>query len=535
MPGTLGALARGEAARAALVALVVGLALVLFGPPPGDLPAHLYRTELVRDGVLVWDTFWYAGHYPLFAYSLLYYFPAAWLGNDLVALAVVVAAAALFASLAEREWGTAARWPARVFAVVACGPLFTGTYPYAAGLATGLGALKAAQLGRRWTAVGLAALTLGLSPLAFLFLCLTAVAAVLARGPRLDRTAVVVGGSLLALGLLQGTLLLLYRAEAEYPFFRLSELLSVILLSAACAALALRAERGRVLAAVFGLWALAAVVAFVVPSPIGENVTRLRGIVLPLALVSAALAAYRPRWLAGFAVASALAYTLVPYVGAALHRGDTRSAEASFWEPALDFLAERSTPDYRVEVVPTGDHWEAYWVPRAGFPLARGWYRQLDIAQNPLFYDAPLEPEAYRDWLARLGVRYVLLPETQLGRIGEEREAELLRSGRAGLVEVERAGEVTIYEVPDATPILTGPGEARLTALDHDRIEGEVGVAGTYRLAVRWTPTWRVTAGDVCVDEGPDGMTQVVATAPGAFTLGVSAIPRAPGCPDLAR
>jgi hypothetical protein len=535
MPGTVGVRARGETALAALIALGVGLALVLLGPPPGDLPAHLYRTELVEDGVFVWDTFWYAGHYPLFTYSLLYYLPAALLGNDVVALVAVVAAAALFASLAEREWGEAARWPARAFAVVACGPLFTGTYPYAAGLATGLAALKALQLGRRWTGVALAALTLGFSPLAFLYLCLAVVAVFVGRRPRLDGTALAVGGALLAFGLLQGALLLFYRAEAEYPFFRLSELLVLVVLSAVCAALALRAERGRVLAAVFGLWALGAVVAFTVPSPIGENVTRLRGIVLPLALLAAALASYRPRWLAGFAVASALAYTLVPYVGAALHRTDTRSAESSFWEPALAFLDARLTSDFRVEVVPTGDHWDAYWVPHAGFPLARGWYRQLDIAQNPLFYEDTLEPEAYRDWLASLGVRYVLLPETQLGRVGEEREAELVRSGRAGLIEVARAGDVTVYEVPEATPILAGPGEARLTALEHDHVEGKVGAPGAYRLAVRWTPTWRVRAGDVCVEEAPDGMTQVVAAAPGPFTLGVSALPKAPGCPDPPR
>lgn len=523
MPGTLGA---------AAIALAVGLGLVLFGPPPGDLPAHLYRTGLVEDGVLVWDTFWYAGHYPLFTYSLLYYFPAALVGNDVVALVSVVVAAALFASLAEREWGEAARWPARVFAVVACGPLFTGTYPYAAGLAAALGALKALQLGRRWTSVGLAALTLGLSPLAFLYLCLAVVAVFLGRRPRLDGSTLAVGGSLLLLGLLQGALLLLYSEEAEYPFFRLEELVSVILLSAACAALALRAEHGRLLAAVFGLWALAAVVAYAVPSPIGENVTRLRGVVLPLALLAAAIAAYRPRWLAGFAVAGALAFTLVPYVGAALHRTDTRSGEAAFWQPAVDFLAENRSPGERVEVVPTRDHWEAYWLPRAGIPLARGWYRQLDIAQNPLFYEEPLAPDAYRAWLEGLGVRWVLLPDTQLGRIGEEREAALLRSGAAGLEQVARAGDVTIYEVPDAVPILTGLGEARLTALGHDRVEGEVGTPGVYRLAVRWTPTWRVEAGDVCLREGEDGMTEVVARSSGPFVLGVSALPRAPGCPD---
>jgi hypothetical protein len=275
---------------------------------------------------------------------------------------------------------------------------------------------------------------------------------------------------------------------------------------------------------------LAAVVAFVVPSPIGENVTRLRGIVLPLALLAAAIASYRPRWLTGIALAGALAFTLVPYVGGAAHRTDTRSSSASFWQPALDVLAARWSPDYRVEVVPTGDHWESYYVPRAGFPLARGWYRQLDIASNPLFYEAPLEPAEYRAWLESLGIRYVLLPHTQLGRIGEEREADLLSSGRSGLLEIARAGDVTVYELPDPRPILTGPARARITAMAHDRVAGEVAAPGAYRLAVRWTPTWRVRAGDVCVEEAPDGMTSVVAERAGPFELGVSALPLPPGC-----
>ena len=188
-----------------------------------------------------------------------------------------------------------------------------------------------------------------------------------------------------------------------------------------------------------------------------------------------------------------------------------------------------------MEVVPTGDHWEAYWLPRAGIPLARGWYRQIDIAQNPLFYEEPLEPEAYRAWLDSLGIRYVLLPDTQLGRVGEEREADLVRSGRAGLVERGRAGDVTVYEVPDAAPMLTGPAEAHITSMQHDRVEGEVGAAGAYRLAVRWTPTWRVEAGDVCVKEGPDGMTQLVAAAPGPFTLGIGWRPKSSACPPPAR
>ncbi|MGH3032948.1 MAG: hypothetical protein ACRDON_00140, partial [Gaiellaceae bacterium] len=151
-------LAAGEAARAALVAVVVAVPLAVFGPPPGDLPAHLYRTELVEEGVLVWDAFWYGGHYPLFSYSLLYYFPAALLGNDVLAVLAVVASAALFASLAERRWGERARLPSYGFAVVACAPLFTGTYPYALGVAAGLGSLLAFQARRPWLGVGAAAL-----------------------------------------------------------------------------------------------------------------------------------------------------------------------------------------------------------------------------------------------------------------------------------------------------------------------------------------------------------------------------------------
>jgi hypothetical protein len=533
MPGTLGAQAGREAAVAALVALGVGFLLVAFGPPPGDLPAHLYRTELVREGVLVWDTFWYAGHYPLAAYSLLYYFPAALVGNDVLALASVVGAAALFALLVEREWGEAGRWPARAFAVVACAPLYTGTYPYAVGLAVALAALLALQRGRPWLAGVLALVSSGLAPLGFLYLCLVAVAAFLARGPRLDRTAGVFGGALVLGGLAQGALLILYPREAEYPFFRISEVGAMIAFALACAALAARARAGRLVAWIFGLWALGAAITFLVSSPVGENVTRLRGIVLPLTLLAAALASYRPRWLSALVLAAALAYTLTPYVGSALHRTDTRSAEASFWTPALGLLAGRWSPDYRVEVVPTGDHWEAYWVPRAGFPIARGWFRQLDIAQNPLFYEEPLEPAAYRAWLRENAVRYVLLPETQLGRVGEEREAELLLSGRSGLVEIARAGAVAVYELPDPSPLLVGPGEARVTAAEHDLLAAHVSEPGAYRLAIRWTPTWRVEHGSVCVEEAPDGMTTVVAREGGAFLLGVSALPRAPGCPEV--
>src|ERR687897_950770 len=453
MPGTLGLLRHAEALRAVILAAVVAVPLAVFGPPGGDMPAHLYRTMLVEDGVLVWDNLWYGGHYPLASYSLLYYLPATVFGNLPLAVAAVILSAALFASICRQEWGARAAWPARVFAVLASGSIFTGTYTYALGLAALLGAIRALQARRTWLALAAAALCIGFSPLAYVFLCLACASIALVRG-RLDRMALVVGVGLALLAGAQASAIWLFPHEAVYPF-RLVELGVVLGVSAFGAALALRGERARVLAALFALWALLSVVVFVVPSPIGENITRLRGVVFALVLLAAVLARFRPYWLAAPALAGALAYTLVQYVAVIPCRTEGRPAEEAYWAPAFDFLRTNSDPGYRVEVVPTGDHWEAYWVPKAGFPLARGWYRQLDIAQNALFYEEPLRAAEYRQWLRELGVRYVLLPDTQLGRMGEEREADLLTSGRSGLQEVFRSDDWRIYELPGADSILT--------------------------------------------------------------------------------
>src|SRR3954469_21237103 len=133
----------GAALTAAFAALVLA-----FGPAPGDAPVHLYRTFLVRDGALVWDNFWYSGTYPLASYSLLYYLPAALVGNLPLVFFAAVASTVLFASIALRQWGTAALWPSRVFGVLAAAPMFTGLYAYSLGFTTMLATLKLLQLRR---------------------------------------------------------------------------------------------------------------------------------------------------------------------------------------------------------------------------------------------------------------------------------------------------------------------------------------------------------------------------------------------------
>src|SRR5215216_5680481 len=510
---------RREALLAGALACAGAALLILLAPPSGDAPAHLYRTLLVREGVLVWDNLWYGGHYPLASYSLLYYLPAALVGNLPLVFAAVVLSAAFFAALVEREWGEAGRWPARVFGILAAGPIFVGTYSYALGLAAGLGALCGLQRGRRWLAAGAAALTLGFSPLAFMFLCLVLLALFLVRG-RFGRSALVFGSAIAGIAAVQLLALELFPSGGDYPF-RALELVAVLTVSALGAALARGARHGALLASFFLVWGSASVIMFEVATPIGENLTRLRSLVFPLMLLTGFVARFSPRWLAALALSAAFAYNVAPYAAPLIERTDLRPAHSAFWAPALEYLGERSAPGYRVEVVPTFDHWEAYWLPRAGIPLARGWYRQIDIARNELFYERALVPAAYRAWLREMGVRFVVLPQTRLGQKGEEREAMLLRSGRSGLTPVFSDANVTIYELGSAQPILTGPGSPSVTRFDHSRVEGVLGAAGAYRLKVRYTRYWRVRAGAVCVDRAADGMTRLSATRPGRFVLSV--------------
>src|SRR5579884_3854878 len=139
---------RAQAVLCAGATALVAASIHLLVPQPGDAAAHLYRTFLVRHGIVVWDNLWFAGQYPLASYSLLYYLPAAVVGNLPLVFAASVAATLLFASIASQEWGSAARWPIRSFGILAAAPLFTGLYAYSLGFTMMLAALRALQLRR---------------------------------------------------------------------------------------------------------------------------------------------------------------------------------------------------------------------------------------------------------------------------------------------------------------------------------------------------------------------------------------------------
>jgi hypothetical protein len=514
---------RRELLLGGLVTAVVAGLLLAVGPAPGDAPAHLYRTLLVRDGALVWDNFWYAGNFPLASYSLLYYLPAALVGNLPLVLGAAVVSTVLFASIALREWGPAALWPSRVFGVLAAAPAFTGLYSYSLGFAAMLGTLKALQLRRTWLAVLLAALTVGFSPLAFAFLCLVLAAVLLGRR-RLSRRTVAVGAGLAAVAAVEVAALVLFPSGGGvYPFHAVD--FAAVLGVTTLGALVARHARGAApLLAFYVLWGLGSVVVFLVPSPLGDNWTRLSAFVFPLVLLTCALADFRPRRLVVLALAGAFAYNLTPYLLLIPYRLDGRPATAAFWQPAVTFLRRHATPGFRVEVVPTAAHWESYWLPKAGLPLARGWYRQLDQVDNPVLYSKHLDAATYRGWLRANAVRYVVLPATPLDWDGGPQEAAIVRSPAAGLRVVYRGADATIYELPHATPLLTGPGRATVTRFGHTAISGRVSAPGRYLLRAHYTTYWTLSGGG-CVRSGPNRMTWLAFPSARSFTLRVPKTP----------
>lgn len=509
--------ARREPLAGAALTGIISLTLLLAGPGPADAPAHLYRAMLVRDGAFVWDNLWFSGQYPLASYSLLYYLPAAVVGNLPLVFGASITSTVLFSSVARHEWGETALWPSRAFAVLAAAPMFTGLYAYAVGFTTLLGALAALQHGRRRVAIVLGALTLGASPLAFGFLVLVLASVALSR--RLSRRAVLtVGGPLAALTLFQVAVMRVFHSGGLYPFHA-ANLVGVVGVSGAIALLARRTPGSRPIAILVVLWATVSLVLYAVPTPLGDNWTRLSAFIFPVALLTAFLAHWQPRGLAIVTVVGAFAYNVAPYALLVPIRLDTRAQRESFWVPALTYLRQHATPDNRIEIVPTTTHWESYLFPRRGYAIARGWYEQLDMTTNAALYGKRLTPGVYRRWLRTRGVRFVVLPRTSLDSVAVA-EGRLLDTGRSGLHVVLRSATVIVFELARPQPILTGAAGAHIRLLSHTALTGSVRTSGRYLLRARYVPYYRVRPAG-CVSQAPGGLSWLELPKAGPFVIDV--------------
>ena len=492
---------RSTVLGSALLAATLAVVYLIWAPSSQDLAAATFRADLFSDhGFVIWNNAWYSGHY-LPSYSVLYPPLGAWLGPHLTAAIAVVAAAALFALLAERRFADRALVPSLWFAIAIGVWLLTGRVPFLLAVPFGLGALLALDR----SAVLAAVLAFGAalaSPVAGLFLVLAG-AAVFLAGERVQ-------GAVLAAS--AGTpivvLNLAFPTGGVEPFV-FSAFVAIPLLAALVLWLVPAEYRALRIGTV--LYALLTLIVFVLENPLGGNVTRLgalfAGPVLALVLWPRGL------WLV-LAVSAPLLYWQLIAPVRDIHKADgDPSTERAFYAPLLAELARLgAATDVRIEIPPTKNRWEAAYVAPE-HPLARGWLRQLESDDFELFRDGNLTADAYRDWLGEHGVSFVAVPDASRDVLAVD-EVALIDGGLDYLTEVWRSGDWRLYRVRDAVRVgvaSTAPDEVMLDAP----------AAGPYRLNVNWSRYWGVTEGDACVRER-DGLTEVEVHEPGTVRVGMS-------------
>src|SRR5205814_10188030 len=130
------------------------------------------------------------------------------------------------------------------------------------------------------------------------------------------------------------------------------------------------------------VYAAATLATFVVSSPIGSNVARLGTF---LAAPLAALLWWRRRVVLLLVAALPLLYLewAAPVRDLSSASGD-QSTSTHYYQPLLRFLYGQSAP-FRIEIPFTRFPWAAY-VAATHCPLARGWERQLDLADTAIVH-----------------------------------------------------------------------------------------------------------------------------------------------------
>jgi hypothetical protein len=478
------------------------VAYLAVAPATPDLAAHVFRADLFRlHGLSLYDTSWYAGH-GLVGYSVLAPPLEGFLGPRVTGVLATVASIVLFERLVGRRVRPDLCTP--LFALTALTNLFAGRMPFAVGMAFGLAALVAV---RSWgfRAIPVAVACSLSSPLAGAFLAVSC----LAWGITSRRGDVLATGAAAAVAL--GIVQALFPEGGTFPY----SLPSLLITIAVCTVLAIGAgSRGGVVRVGALLYGAAAVAAWAIPSSLGGNITRFGAIFAVPALVYAAWP--RRRALVAVAVPLLFVWTLIP-VGSDLSAASEASAAPGYYTGLLAFLDRHDAHLGRVEIPFTRAHWEtAFVAPHA--PLARGWERQTDRLDNPIFYarGGALGTRAYVAWLRDNAVRYVALANEPLDRSASA-EAALLRRGIAALRPVWHDAHWRVWEVLRAPPMVSGA--ARLTALDPSSFTVRALRPGGALVRLHYTPYWSLPRGAGCVSATPDGWTRLALRRPGIVTV----------------
>jgi hypothetical protein len=497
-----------------LVAGILAAAYVLASPPSLDLAAQLFRAQLFRvEGFGLWNNWWYSGG-DILSYSVLFPALSAALTPQLAAAIAATGTAALFEPLARRHYGPDAWLGAVLFGAATSVNLCTGRLAFAFGALPAMAAVVALDRARIGLACTLAVLAALFSPVAALFAAVAAAACALGAYRAERRIRPALGAVAVALAALApvGLLALAFPEGGSEPF-AFSALWPICLL-AIVALLATPRDAWRLRAGVV-LYTLGTIAAFLLPTPVGSNTVRLGQLI---AAPLAALLWWRRRILLLILAAVPLLYLewQAP-VRDMSSAGGAASTAIGYYRPLLRFLARESippAPPFRTEIPFTRYHWEAYAVATR-FPIARGWERQLDINDNPVFYNGRLTAASYQAWLHRNAIRFVAASDAPLD-LSARAEMGLISRGLPYLRLVMRSEHWRVYAVTDPTPMIQGV--ATLRAIGPDWLTMHANRPGKALVHVRFTPYWMLTEGSGCVS--PSGeFTELTLRRAGAVRL----------------
>ncbi|MFZ2014513.1 MAG: hypothetical protein WAV00_11870 [Nocardioides sp.] len=498
------------------VGLVLYLILV---PPVPDFAAQATRAAIFsRLGSVTWWPGWYGG-LELPTYSVIAPAIMSFLGrlvgssgNGVALTGAIAAAICMWAGHQLLKDSARPRAGSIVFAATVLLNLFGGRITFLVGLAAA--SLAVLAMARRHPWLGAVATVLSVlgSPLAGLFAGICAAAVLLTDRSR-RREALFVGG---AAGLSLGALAVLFHSPGVMGFpvgQMLLAMTGLVFVLIACREPVIRA--GAIIVAI-GL-----VVCLVVPNSVGLNLTRMVWLLAAPVIVAYG---HRPAKHVVALTALALVFPVVD-VTWQLAEADSPSASPSYYTPLLDQLHSRlDGTGQRVEVVEPQTKGAARYVGES-LAVARGWERQADVADNPIFYDKDaLTADSYRAWLDSLAVAYVAVPSAKLDFASVD-EAQLIAGGLPYLHQVWSNADWKLYAVQNPAPLVRN---AQLISVSGNQVRLQVAHRGLVPMQIRWSDHLAVLDGTVPVSLGvrahgclsQDGQwTLLHARRPGTYVL----------------
>lgn len=495
--------------------VIIGIALVIAGfyvahpPAVPDLAAQVARVNAAKSGAVLWWSGWFGG-VQLADYSFLSPVVMERIGVGLAAalaaLGVTVMGFSLFRDSRRPLAGVA------ILGLAAFSDVFAGRVTFALGAAAAVGSLALIRRRAALPAVVAAILSFLFSPLAALFLGIGALAVAIGEAER-RRTAIWVAAFLIGAGVTQ---MVIFPGAGQMPYPWWHMVVSLVTIGAVGLACTNRTVRiGCAIAAA------ATIFFYLVPSPVGTNMVRLTW------LVAAPTAAAAARFRGKFLVAFVLALAVWPAIdlGIQLDKATSPASSSAFFTPMVSAwraqaaAAGTTAAGERVELVDPASHWGAAYVAPI-VPIARGWDRPTDRADNALFYDGTLTSTSYSDWLHQSSVGWVALPIGVGLDYASKAEADIVRSHPSYLQPVWHNASWQLYRVVGAQPIVRG---ASIVSVNDRQVTFTSDQAGEVDVSLRWSPYLALTTGgqnvDACV-ANQDSWTRVDVPAAGTYTLG---------------